>query len=60
MLNNTDGISAFDNIDNPVTSDDAYPDANLHCTPFSFIADTNRTTYVIDNGSSLIILNDIK
>ena len=58
IRNNTDSISARDNIANPVTNDNAYTSAKLRRTLFSFIADTYSTSYVLDNGSNLIILND--
>ena len=57
FINTPDSISALDNITNPFTADDAYPDTNLCCTPFSFIADTNSNSYVLDTGANNIILN---
>ena len=60
ILNTTDIISALENIANPVTTDDTYSGSNLRCTPFSFIADTNSTSYVLNTGSNIIILNDIR
>ena len=44
ICNTTDIISALDNIANPVIAYNAYPDANLRCTPFSFMADTDSTS----------------
>ena len=58
--NNFDSISLLENIANPVTADNDYPDANVRCTPFSFIADTDSTSYVLTNGDNNIILNYVR
>ena len=60
IYNSTDINSDLDNISNPVTANDAYPDANFRCTPFIFISDTDSTTYVINTGANHIILNDLR
>ena len=56
--NNINIISSLDNISNQVPSDNAYPDANLRCNLFSFVADIGSTSYVIDTGDICIILNN--
>ena len=60
ILNTTGIISALENIANPVTTDDTYSGSNLRCTPFSFIADTDSTSYVLTNGDNNIILNYVR
>ena len=60
IINTNDIITMLDNISNTVTADDAYPDANLCCTMFSFIDDTDRTSYILDTGANRTILNDVR
>ena len=57
--NTTDSISPLDNISNPVTANNAYPDEKLRLTPFSSIYDTDSTSYVVGTGANCIILNDL-
>ena len=60
IWNNTDRIAAFENIYNPFTTDNVYPDANLHRTPSVFTYYTVSTSYVIDTGANSIILNYVR
>ena len=60
IRNTTDSISDLDNIANPFTAENAYPDANLCCTLFIFIDDTGSTSYVLGTGSNRIILNYVR
>ena len=60
ICNNAYSISNLDNIPNTVTTDDVYLDANLLFTLFSFISDTNSTSYFLDPGSNHIIINDVR
>ena len=60
IRNTTDSISAIDNIANPVTDNNAYPDENLFRTPFSFISDINSNSYVFNTGANHIIINDLR
>ena len=60
IINTTDSIIILDNISNAVITEDTYPDANVCHTMFSFIDDTDRTSYILDTGSNRTILNDVR
>ena len=60
IRNTNDSTTTLDNIDNPVTADDAYPDTNLRRTLFRFISYTRSTSYILDTGVNPIVLNDVR
>ena len=60
VRSNTDIIRTLEKISNPVTTDNAYHDANLCCTPFSIKADTGSTSYFLYTGANHIIHNDVR
>ena len=60
ICNTTDIVSVIGNISNTFTADNAYPYENLRRTTFSFLFDTDSTSYVLDTGANRIILNDLR